>query len=120
MYEEHVLKHFGKPYRKGPMPNSPPVYSGKSTSDVCGDEVEIQASIANGIIDDIWWQGAGCCFSQAAASMLVQYADRKTVDEMKRFSDDDMFELFQEKCPNARRGCVLVALQALRNLMENV
>lgn len=121
MYEEHVLEHFGNPYHKGPMPPGPlSVYSGKSVSVVCGDKVEIQACITNGFIDDIWWQGDGCCFSQAASSMFVKYADRKTVDEIKQFSEDDMLELFQAECPDARKGCVLVALHALRKLLENI
>ncbi len=119
MYEKHVLEHFRKPYHKGSLPNSPGVFSGRSVSEVCGDEVEIQASIRDGIIERICWQGEGCCFSLAAASMLVKYANGKSINEMKQFDDEGMFKLFQAECPPARRGCVLTAFHALRNLIEN-
>ncbi len=118
MYEDHVLEHYKKPYHKGPLPAGPlPVYIGKSVSDVCGDRVEIQACIANGVIDDICWQGDGCCFSQAAASMLMQYLDQKTIAEIKQFTENDMFALFKAECPKIRRGCVLVAYHALQNVL---
>ena len=119
MYEDHVLEHYGNPYHKGAMPNSPTKYSGKSISNICGDEVVIKANINNGMFDDIWWQGDGCCFSQAATSMLVKYAIGKTHKEMKLFDDEMMLKLFRAECPKTRRGCVLVALHAMKNLIEN-
>ena len=119
MYEEHVLEHFRNPYHKGSLPAaSLPVYSGKSVSQVCGDEIEIHVSIRNGVIADICWQGDGCCFSQAAASMLTKYADGKPIDGMKRFDEERMLELFKAECPAARRGCVLVAFHALRKALQ--
>jgi nitrogen fixation NifU-like protein len=119
-YEDYVLKHFGEPYHKGPMPNdSIEVYQGCAESVVCGDMVIIRARIEDGVITEVWWQGDGCCFSQAAASMLAEFTRGKTVDDMRDYHENEMFRLFRAKCVDARRGCVLVALEALQNLLEN-
>ncbi len=120
MYEAHVMEHFGEPYHEGPLPygSSDTIYEGASASEPCGDEVTIQARIEDDVITEIWWRGEGCCFSQAAASMLVKYTDGRTVDDMRAFSEDEMFELFKAECPSIRRGCVLVTLNALQNLLE--
>ena len=100
MYEDHVLKHYGEPYHKGPFPYGSAygpgmIHEGDATSTVCGDSVHIQARIEDDMIAEVWWRGEGCCFSQAAASMLVEYADRRTIEAMRRFSEDEMFNLFK-------------------------
>ena len=120
MYQEHVLTHYGQPYHKGELPPGPgTVYHGGERSVVCGDDVNIQARIVDGVITAIWWHGDGCCFSQAAASMLIEYADGKTVQEVRDFREEDLIELFQADCPSPRRGCLLVSLRALQNLLES-
>ena len=119
MYEEHVLQHFSEPYHKGPFPDGPgTIYNGASTSVVCGDDVHVQAHIEDGVITKLWWQGEGCCFAQAAASMLAKYADGRTVDAMREFREDEMFDLFKVACPDVRKSCVLVSLNALQTLLE--
>lgn len=120
MYQEHVLTHYGQPYHKGELPaGDGTVYHGGERSVVCGDEVNIQARIDGGVITEIWWHGDGCCFSQAATSMLVEHADGKTVEEMRGFREEDLLVLFQADCPISRRGCVFASLKALRKLLES-
>ena len=121
MYKKHVLKHYGEPFHKGMLPAEPlERYSGEAVSDVCGDRIIMRAHSHDGILSDLWWEGDGCCFSQAAASMLVKHMEGKSVDAIDAFMEEDMFTLFQAECPKMRRGCVLVALTALRNLMEKL
>lgn len=120
MYEEFVLKHYATPWHKGPHPNSR--YENKlgvAVSDICGDKVSIEASIESDVFTEVWWEGDGCCFTVAASSMLVAYLKGKTVDEMLDFSDEQMFDLFQANVPDSRKSCVLVSLEALRNLLED-
>ena len=114
-YQEHVLEHYRLAYHKTPEVCE---FQGTSVSRVCGDGVTIQAGILDGVITEIWWQGEGCCFSESAASMLVQFAEGETVERMKSFTDEEMLLLFQADCPKLRVGCVLVAVRALRKLLE--
>jgi nitrogen fixation NifU-like protein len=122
MYKEHVLKHYGRPVNKGMLTARHRVkqYFGEAVSDVCGDRIAMCANSHDAVLVDLWWQGEGCCFSQAAASMLVEHMEGKLVDAVDAFTEEDMFTLFQAECPDARRGCVLVALAALRQLTEQI
>ncbi len=122
MYEEHVLKHYSKPFNKGLLPvhSNGDVYYGEAFSEVCGDRITISARIYCSMIVDLWWQGEGCCFSQAAASMLTEHMEGQLMDAIAAFTDEDMFTLFQAECPDVRRGCVLVALTALQQLTEQI
>jgi nitrogen fixation NifU-like protein len=120
MYEEHVLQHYSKPFHKRPLPKGDGnTCQGSDVSVVCGDEVTINAKVEDGVIVDLWWRGEGCCFSQAAASMLVEFASGKSIAALREFKESDLLSLFQAECPNARRGCVFVSLNALRKLLES-
>lgn len=132
MYQEHVLKHYAEPFQKGRLPieyakpfhmdtgsSGGWVHFGEAVSDVCGDKVTLCTVIDEGILD-IWWEGDGCCFAMAAASMLVEYAKDKTVQSMRKFTEGNMVELFQADFPSARRDCVFVAWKALQKLLETI
>lgn len=122
MYKQHVLDHYGKPYHCGLLPvhSNGTVSCGEAVSDVCGDRVTIDVRFYDSVLIDIWWQGEGCCFSQAAASMLAEHMEGMVAGDIAMFTDADMFNLFQAECPDARRDCVLVALTALRQLTEQI
>jgi nitrogen fixation NifU-like protein len=114
-YQEHVLRHYGAPYHWARSPVMP-THTLNDISDVCGDEVTFELHVKGRTITEIWWTGDGCCFSQAAASMLAEHFDGKTVDDVRRFSQDDMLRLFQAGVSNSRLACVLVAFKALKQL----
>ena len=120
MYEEHVLSHYGEPYHKGAIPPGDlPAHAAGDRSDICGDEVHYEVRIGpDGRIQDIYWTGDGCCFSQAAASMLAKHFDGKTIDDVQTFTEGDMLKLFRAECSAQRKGCVLVSLNALKQIME--
>lgn len=121
MYEEHVLDHYRDPYHKGPTPDKCGwIYHGDEKSIVCGDHIHIETCFRpDHTFNTIWWEGEGCCFSMAAASMLIKHAENKTIQEMLDFTDDDMLEMFRAKLPKMREDCVLVALKAFRKILEN-
>lgn len=122
MYKEHVLKHYGEPFHKGLISPRQGVkqYFGEALSEMCGDRITMCVNSHDSILIDVWWDGEGCCFSQAAASMLAEHMEGESVDAIDLFTDEDMFTLFQAEHPDARRSCVLVALTALRQLTEQI
>ncbi len=119
-YEKHVLEHFGKPYHKGEAPFiniDHTSFRFKHASSNCGDEVDVVVSVhPTDIIHNIWWEGAGCCFSMAAMSMLARYFEGLSLGDVYTFSEDDMLKLFQAPCPLTREDCVLTGYNALKKL----
>lgn len=115
-YEDHVLQHYSEPFHYGENPCGF-THRGDYVGDVCGDEVTVELHVsAWGIISRFFWTGDGCCFSQAAASMLAEYFEHRELEDVEEFTEGDMLRLFAAEVPNARRGCVLTAYHALKQL----
>ena len=63
---------------------------------------------------EIYFDGDGCCISQAAASMLVERFDGHTVDEVRQFTANDMLELFGVRLTPNRQKCCLLPWRVLQ------
>lgn len=47
----------------------------------CGDDIDIEAKIENGIITDLAYTGSGCAISQASTAMMAELLQGRTVEE---------------------------------------
>jgi len=57
----------------------------RTTTPLCGDIVRMELKIDDqGTMREVYFNGEGCCISQAAASMLVERFDGRTVEEVKK------------------------------------
>lgn len=113
LYQEHVLGHYEDPYHKGKCRHCTHCLEGDNP--LCGDRVVMALSINNeGTLQEIYFDGDGCCISQAAASMLVEKFDQKTVSEVKQFSAQDMLHLFGVKLTPNRQKCCLLPWRVLQ------
>ena len=113
MYENHVLRHFEEPYHRGKLEGA--THGRRVDNPVCGDSVEMQLRIGpNGILEEVWFTASGCIISQASASMLAQYAERRTIDQVNVMAPQQMLELFEARLTIRRQQCCRLAWQALR------
>ncbi len=70
IYQEHVMDHYEDPYHRGALVNK--THEGKGKNPLCGDVVSINLEIdESGVVKQAYFDGQGCCISQASASMLV-------------------------------------------------
>jgi nitrogen fixation NifU-like protein len=114
LYQEHVLDHYEDPYHRGHCPQ--PTHAHEDDNPLCGDVVSMELQIDTaGNIRQIWFEGDGCCISQAAASMLVERMDGKTLDEVKGFTADQMLELFGARLTPNRQKCCLLPWRVLQS-----
>ena len=116
IYQEHVLDHYEDPYHRGDCEGT--THRHEDDNPLCGDVVEIQLRVdENGRIEEAWFEGDGCCISQASASMLVEKIEGMSLDELQDYSADQMLELFGARLtPNRQKCCLLpwrVAQQAI-------
>jgi nitrogen fixation NifU-like protein len=79
LFQELILDHYRKPRNKGALEN--PDVSVHMRNPSCGDEVQLQMRVKDGIIDDARFVGEGCSISQASISMMTQLVKGKTVQE---------------------------------------
>ena len=70
-----------------------------------------------GIVREAWFNGDGCCISQSAASMLVESVEGKPVDQVRRFSAEDMLNLFGVRLTPNRQKCCLLSWRVLQTAL---
>ena len=114
IYQEHVLDHYEDPYHRGPVDQ--PTHHHKDDNPLCGDVIEINLVIDDeGKISKAYFDGEGCCISQASASMLIEKMDGVHVDAVKNFSAEEMLELFGPKLTPNRQKCCLLSWRVLQS-----
>ncbi|MDM8350716.1 SUF system NifU family Fe-S cluster assembly protein [Pseudomonas sp. sp1636] len=70
LYQEVIVDHGRRPrnFRRIEDSNR----SAQGFNPLCGDQLRIELRLADGVIEDIAFQGEGCAISQASASLLTQ------------------------------------------------
>lgn len=53
----------------------------------CGDDIDVEVKIENGIITDLAYTGSGCAISQASTAMMAELLQERTVEEGKRLCE---------------------------------
>ena len=103
IYQEHVLDHYEDPYHRGKYEDA--THAHEDDNPLCGDVIRIELRIdADGKVEQAWFNGDGCCISQASASMLVEQLEGKSVEQVKNFSAEDMLKLYGPRfAPNRQK-----------------
>lgn len=117
-YQDHIMDHYEDPYHRGHCQHPTHQHAGKNP--LCGDVVQIEMAIApDGKLNELFFEGNGCCISQASASMLVEKMDGKTVEEIKSFSAQDMLELFGARLTPNRQKCCLLPWRVMQTTVHS-
>jgi nitrogen fixation NifU-like protein len=111
IYTERLLRYFDPSLSKR-IAN--PSFTATYTNELCKDIVDIDAVVEDGYLKQLEYCGRGCCISQCSAAMLVEYFRGKSLDDVQKFTDQDMFDLVGISIPDGRANCVLLGLQCLR------
>jgi len=112
LYQERVMDHYRNPRNRGEL--ATPDFSSDLHNPSCGDSIVIQATIKDGILANIAFEGNGCVISQAAASLLTEAIKEKSLDEIRSFTPDHLIALLGIPLGPTRLKCALLALDALK------
>ena len=69
MYREIILDHYRAPRGKKPLDKSD--FSSDGHNPSCGDEIEMNVELDNGVLKDIHVNCRGCAISVASGSILA-------------------------------------------------
>ena len=118
IYQEHILDHYEDPYHRGACDQA--THTHEDDNPLCGDVIRVELQI-NGErrINSAWFDGDGCCISQAAASMLMEKIEGKTVEEVKSFTAPEMLELFGARLTPNRQKCCLLSWRVVQTAMHS-
>ena len=82
LYREIVNEHNLHPSHKKNLENPTMVLNGVNPS--CGDDINLQLKLTDGIITDAAFNGSGCAISQASADMMIDLILDRPRDEALR------------------------------------
>jgi nitrogen fixation NifU-like protein len=118
LYQEHILDHYEDPFHRGHLPAATHVH--EENNPLCGDIVRIELQLGpDGKIVDAFFTGQGCVISQASASMLLEQMQGKSVDDVKRFSAQEMLKLYGARLTPNRQKCCLLSWKVLQSAVHS-
>ena len=82
LYRDVILDHFKNSSHAGTLPTAQ--IKAEGSNPLCGDELAFDILMDGATLRQVRFHGKGCAISQAAASMLSQQLEGKTVDEAGR------------------------------------
>lgn len=87
LYEEVILDHNRNPrnYPKIPLGHNCEAHG---FNPLCGDEFRIYLTVADGIIQDAGFEGAGCAISTASASLMTEALKGMEVGKAEALFDE--------------------------------
>lgn len=118
LYQDRILDHYEQPFHRGTC--SEPTHAHEDDNPLCGDFVRLELAVdADGIVRDAYFNGRGCCVSQAAASMLMEATVGKSVAELKAMTAPAMLALFGPRLTPNRQRCCLLSWRVLQQALES-
>ena len=108
---EYILDHYRNPRNYGKL-DQPDVHA-EDSNPLCGDQLAMDLLVEGDCIKEVRFQGRGCAISQAAASMLSEKIEGKTVQEVVALGKDDVLEDLGIDISPARTKCAFLSLRVL-------
>ncbi len=115
IYQDHILDHFEDPIHRGTCPGC--THAHQDDNPLCGDNIHVELRIAGDRVQDAWFDGEGCCVSQASASMLMEKIQDMSVDEVRKFTARDMLALYGPPLTPNRQKCCLLAWRVVQSAL---
>ena len=113
LYREVIIEHYKNPSYKGTL--DPHDISFEDENPLCGDHIRIDLRIDQaGIITEAAFSGHGCAISLASADLLLETVVGKDVEDVKKFSKEQLLELLGIELGPVRLKCALLPLKILK------
>ena len=93
-YSNKVLDHYENPRNVGTLDKEDPnVGTGMVGAPACGDVMKLQIQVDdNGIITDAKFKTYGCGSAIASSSLLTEWVQGQTVEEVAKIKNSDIAE----------------------------
>ena len=119
LYDDHILDHFESPYHKGHLPC--PTCSHSDRNPICGDQITLELEIdRDQHVHQAFFDGKGCAISQAAASILCEAIEGKSLAELRDFQAQDMLKLLNVRLTASRQKCGLLGFKVLKTMLYSL
>ncbi len=136
IYSELIMEHSTNSFNKKKLESPTGCQLGHNPN--CGDEIELQVMVKNGIVEDASFTGHGCAISQSSTSIMIDTLRGKTVEQAKKIVEVFIKMIKREKITAkekkllgdsvafenikdmpARVKCALLSWHTMQDLLEN-
>jgi nitrogen fixation NifU-like protein len=81
LYQEAILDHNRRPRNFHPIADAS--HTAEGYNPLCGDRLTLYLKVADGIVVDVAFEGAGCAISKASASLMTDAVKGQSVADVQ-------------------------------------
>jgi nitrogen fixation protein NifU and related proteins len=85
LYQEVILDHNRRPRNFHALADAS--HTAEGYNPLCGDRLTLYVKVADGVVADVAFEGAGCAISKASASLMTDAVKGKSVAEARALFD---------------------------------
>ncbi|MGI8315666.1 Fe-S cluster assembly sulfur transfer protein SufU [Halobacillus mangrovi] len=85
LYRQVIMDHYKNPRNRGSIEGDHMTVD--MNNPTCGDRIQLQLQVEDGIVKDAKFDGEGCSISLSSASMMTQAIKGKPIDEALKMSE---------------------------------
>ena len=112
-YSGQVLDHYENPRNVGKLDKSDPrVGTGLVGAPACGDVLQLQIQVDEGVITDAKFKTYGCGSAIASSSLVTTWLKGKSLDEADSIKNSDIAE--ELALPPVKIHCSILAEDAIK------
>ncbi len=116
---DFILEHYEHPFRHGLLPDATVQQKGGNPG--CGDVLTMYLKVAeDGRIEDISFEGEGCTISMAAASMVTEMFQGKTLADVEETPADTILDLLGREIASTRLKCATLSLNTTKAAVQQL
>ena len=118
MYSDKVLDHYENPRNVGKMnKEDTDVGTGMVGAPACGDVMQLQIRVEDGIIEDAKFKTYGCGSAIASSSLLTEWVKGKSLEDAGRISNTDIAQ--ELVLPPVKIHCSVLAEDAIKAAIKD-
>jgi nitrogen fixation protein NifU and related proteins len=118
LYREQFMEIFKSNANFGQMDS--PTVSADQMNSICGDKMTLQLKIVDDKVIDAKFTGVACAVSKTSASIITEEIKGKSLEDLKKLTEQDMLELIKFDLTASRQQCALLCYHALKKAISSL
>jgi len=117
-YSEQVVDHYENPRNVGKFDKTDAdVGTGMVGAPACGDVMQLQIKVEDGVIKDARFKTYGCGSAIASSSLVTEWVKGRTLDEAQTISNSEIAA--ELALPPVKIHCSILAEDAIKAAVED-
>ena len=118
MYSDKVIDHYENPRNVGKMNREDSdVGTGMVGAPACGDVMQLQIRVEDGIIEDAKFKTYGCGSAIASSSLLTEWVKGKSLEEAGNITNTELAK--ELSLPPVKIHCSVLAEDAIKAAIKD-